>query len=230
MQAIVLAGGLGTRLRDAVSDLPKPMAPINGKPFLDYLLNYLRSYKVSRVVLATGYMQDKFSEHYGDKFNGIEISYSVETEPLGTGGAIQQALQQITSETALILNGDTFFEVDLAGLATAHAETHADLLLALKPMKDFSRYGIVKFDGSRITSFEEKRPVDAGYINGGAYMANRTLFDGFELPRKFSFEEDFLKPFTSDLNMHCMISDSYFIDIGIPEDYHRAQQELGKYE
>jgi D-glycero-alpha-D-manno-heptose 1-phosphate guanylyltransferase len=230
MEAIILAGGLGTRLRTEVADRPKVMAEINNQPFLNYLLDYLNNHHVRRVVLATGYLHDYIEKYYGDKFKSLQIDYSVEEEPLGTGGAIKQALTKIAAEQVLILNGDTFFAINLELLMEHHKSHHADITIALKAMRNISRYGIVRVQSHRIISFEEKKKVEEGYINAGVYAANQSLFAAIDLPDKFSFEEDFLKKYIAELNMHAYVSDAYFIDIGVPEDYQRAQTELSEYE
>ncbi|MFQ5651454.1 MAG: nucleotidyltransferase family protein [bacterium] len=229
MDAIILAGGLGTRLRHAVDDLPKPMAPVCGRPFLDYLLDYALRWQVERAILATGYLHQTIEAHYGNSYKNLAIAYSVEREPLGTGGCIQLACRQARSEHVFILNGDTFFDVDLGKMMQGHLATDADMTIALKPMHDVARYGVVRFEGSRITRFEEKKKVDFGHINGGVYVARKTLFEGLSLPDKFSLEEDVLRKFVQTLNLQCFLSDTYFIDIGIPEDYYRAQDELKVY-
>jgi len=230
VDAIVLAGGLGKRLRSAVSDLPKPMAPVNGRPFLSYLLDYLNEGPVTRCVLATGHLHEKIATHYGGHYKDLEIVYSEEIEPLGTGGGLKQAFQQAAGREVFVLNGDTFFDVDLLKLSQVHSEHGADLTIALKPMVDISRYGVVKVEASRVKCFEEKKEAAEGFINGGVYLTRRSLFEGFDLPEKFSFEEIFLKQVVTKINVQAYFSDTYFIDIGIPEDYERAQRELPRHE
>ena len=230
MEAIILAGGLGTRLSGVVSDLPKPLAPVNGRPFLNYTFRYLLRNQIAKAILATGHLHHKIEEAYGKRYKGLDLDYSVERQPLGTGGCIRRAFDRVSSDDILIINGDTFFNVQVDGMLTQHETTNAVLTIALKPMQNISRYGIVRTESTRVISFEEKKKVDAGQINGGVYLARRQLFDGFELPKRFSFEEDFLKKFTSRLMMHAYVSDAYFIDIGVPEDYQRAQSEMREYE
>jgi len=226
VEAIVLAGGLGTRLRTVTGDLPKPLAPVRGRPFLDYALNHLRRYGVSRVVLATSYRHEMFAARYGQSFLGMKIDYSIEETPLGTGGAIRQAMRQTTSKSVFALNGDTLFELDLVALAQLHAQTNSDLTLGLKAMQNISRYGTVNFSGDKVVGFEEKKRGQNGTINGGVYLVRADLFKAFDLPATFSFEEDFLKPRVAELNVRCLLSQAYFIDIGVPEDYERAQKDL----
>jgi D-glycero-alpha-D-manno-heptose 1-phosphate guanylyltransferase len=230
MEAIILAGGLGTRLRAAVADRPKVMAEINGQPFLNYLFNYLSWNNVSRVILATGYLHEKIEDCYGSAYKKIKIEYTKEESPLGTGGAIKFALKRMALENVLILNGDTFFDINLNGLAALHEKSNADLTMALKAMRHISRYGSVKIQGTRVVNFEEKKQVEEGYINAGFYIARKNLFGRFDLPDRFSFEEDFLKKHVASLEVHAYTSDAYFIDIGVPEDYQRAQTELQEYE
>lgn len=226
MEAIILAGGLGTRLRERISDLPKPMAPIVNRPFLLYLLEQLYQYNITRIVISTGYMHEKIEQYFGNKYRDIDLVYSVEEEPLGTGGAIRKAYEQINEDDILILNGDTFFNIDINAAYEQHKSSNADLTIALKAMKNFDRYGEVILLGNKVIKFEEKKFRDNGYINGGIYFAKSGLFDNITLPSKFSFEIDFMQRYLSRLKFTGYLSEAYFIDIGIPEDYARAQSEL----
>jgi len=236
MEVIILAGGLGTRLRSVVSEVPKCMAPVAGKPFLWYLLRYLTRFDVSRVILSVGYLRKvifRWIDEVRDEFP-FEIDYAIEESPLGTGGGIRLAMQQVREDSAIILNGDTYFDVDLHLLAKQplnHPE--AQLVLALKPMQHFDRYGTVLSDeNGKILAFREKQPCEAGVINGGVYWLKNTpdhrpesLFYG--LPEKFSFETEVLTKHCGDNGcLFGMEQNTYFIDIGIPEDYLRAEQEL----
>ena len=234
MDAIVLAGGLGTRLRPVIADVPKPMAPVNGTPFLDILLSRLLNYsKIERIVLAVGYKKEIVQAYFGSEKDGRPVVYAVETASLGTGGGILNAVSQScfcgSSETVLVLNGDTLFEVDIEGMSRHHQQQQADITLALKPMTDFERYGTVETVDARVTGFKEKQYCASGNINGGVYLINRGLFDKVAvetLPEKFSFETDILEHYCDQLNICGFVSDGYFIDIGIPTDYQRAQREL----
>lgn len=226
IEAVVLAGGMGTRLRSVIQDVPKPMAPIGERPFLSFILNELIAQGVKRVVLSTGYKHEVVENYYGNNYKGLEIAYSVEDSPLGTGGAIRKALGYINTSDALVLNGDTMFKADLQAMQQFHREAGADITLALKKMDNCERYGIVETEGQRVIRFGEKMANKAGAINGGIYMLNKALLLEKDLPEKFSFEKDFMEAFCQDLNMQAYESDGYFIDIGIPDDYTRAQREL----
>jgi len=231
MEAIILAGGFGTRLQAVVADVPKPMAPIGQVPFLSYLLKYLHNYGVRKAVLSTGYLSDKIKDYYGDSFGGdMELVYSVEQEPLGTGGAVLQSASYTADDNILVINGDTFFDVDLQKMMFEHLQKGADMTIALKPMKDFERYGTIELLQDRVVAFQEKQPTAEGNINGGIYIIKKDLLSQFNVGTKFSLEVDFLQKYFNQLDIRGFISTEYFIDIGIPEDYLRAQSELIKYE
>ncbi|MBD3842388.1 MAG: nucleotidyltransferase family protein [Campylobacterales bacterium] len=223
MEAIVLAGGLGTRLRSVVSDLPKPMAPIGGKPFLEYILKYLQKNGITRAILSVGYKWETIKEYFGDKFENIELIYSVEDKPLGTGGAIKKAMNQVKNSQVYIINGDTFFDVDLKSL---DLKDKSKLILSLKHMTDFDRYGCVESDENNlVTAFTEKGYRDIGNINGGIYLASKDIFTHYNLGEVFSFEE-FMQVNFKELKISVKVFENYFIDIGIPEDYEKAQSEI----
>lgn len=229
MEAIILAGGLGTRLRTVISELPKPMAPIDNKPFLEYLLNYVIKQGVTRIILSTGYKHEYIKDYFGDRFKNTSICYAVEEVPLGTGGGIKKALEKVRGDNVFILNGDTFFNVNFEELYNSHIAAGADLTLSLKPMEKFDRYGAVLTERGRIIGFVEKKYNEKGYINGGVYVARKSLFEGLNLPDKFSFETDYMEKHVQNLHFNAYFSDTYFIDIGIPEDYNLAQSELRQF-
>ena len=223
MEAVVLAGGLGTRLRSVVHDIPKCMAPIAGEPFLGYIMDWLSRYGITRVVLSVGYLKESIMEWVAKQDYPYEIDYAVEETPLGTGGGIRLALSKCLERKVIVVNGDTFFPVDLDAIPF-----DAPISVALKPMKDFDRYGAVTvaLDGT-VTAFHEKAPVKEGLINGGVYALNGLDLSSF--PEKFSFEKDVLEPLSAKGQVGGWVSDTYFIDIGIPDDYARAQTELPQY-
>lgn len=222
MEAIILAGGKGTRLASVVSDVPKPMALINGNPFLTYLLRFLIKYNVTHIVLSVGYKGDCISSYFGAEYEGVQIRYCMEETPLGTGGAVKKAIHMCQSDNVLLLNGDTFFDVDLFALHDFHHMENADVSVALKEMVNSDRYGKVELARHRITAFHEKQLVKHGYINGGIYFIKNDLFDRFHFSEKFSFEQ-FLQDNTGNLVIYGMPSDGNFIDIGIPKEFAAAQ-------
>lgn len=222
MEAIILAGGFGTRLQSVVSDVPKPMAPINGKPFLEYILLYLKKYGINKVVLAVSYKKDIIKDYFKDSFYGIKIIYSEENEPLGTGGAIKHALENIENNNVYVLNGDTFFDFNISNMSIKNSK----IQIALKKMYDFDRYGCVCVnDLGIIKSFHEKKYTKSGYINSGIYLINKYIFEDFNLNIKFSFE-NFLEENVKKLQIETIVGEGYFVDIGIPEDYKKALERL----
>ncbi|MCL4321330.1 MAG: nucleotidyltransferase family protein [Deltaproteobacteria bacterium] len=251
-QAIILAGGLGTRLKAVIKDIPKPMADIDGKPFLEYLLRFLSAQGIEEVIISCGYKHEVIENYFKGRFGGLKIYYSIESEPLGTGGAVKKALEFINAgnknadnkkyEDILILNGDTFFNISLKELYGFHKAKNSDLTLALKALKNFDRYGTVKIDyNNKIKGFEEKKPQKEGFINGGIYLLsvnliNLLLSSKLNLSAVFSFEKDFLevyynykdKDIKKGFGLYGLPFDenSYFIDIGIPSDYESAKKEL----
>ncbi|MBN3034132.1 MAG: nucleotidyltransferase family protein [Bacteroidales bacterium] len=227
-EAVILAGGLGTRLRDAIGDIPKPMAPVRGKPFLEYQMKYLAGWGIRRVVLSVGYKREMIRHHFGSSFLSMELAYAEEHEPLGTGGGLRNAFQQVNEPLVIILNGDTFFNVNLSRLLDFHRKCEADASVVLRYVEDASRYGLVRFDDEyRITGFSEKQTVpEEGYINGGMYLMKPNLITRAQLPDKFSLECDFFTPFCNRYRFYAMRCYSFFLDIGVPEDYRKAQDEF----
>jgi D-glycero-alpha-D-manno-heptose 1-phosphate guanylyltransferase len=228
MEAVILAGGLGTRLRGTVPDLPKPMAPVGGTPFLRYLLEWLAEYPVSRLIFSIGYMPESIMDYFGDSFNGIPLEYAIEEEPLGTGGAIIRACGKISEPDFLVINGDTYFPVDLSELYSFHTRQSAFITIALKRMKDFSRYGAVECTDETIIQFHEKKLCRDGLINGGIYAINRKRILSYNLPEAFSFEKEILEKSAGTGDLRGIVFDEPFLDIGIPEEYHRAGTIIGK--
>lgn len=226
-EAIILAGGFGTRLRNAVPDLPKCMAPVNGRPFIAYVIDYLRMQGIQRIIFSLGYKSEIIVQYLQEQYPTLDYDIAIETEPLGTGGAIQLALQLTRTANVVATNGDTLFKIKLAALEDFHREKLAHCSLALKPMTNFDRYGVVETDGDgRIKSFREKSFFSNGFINGGIYLINKDQFLQHSFPQKFSFEKDYLETYYSSTPIYGLPQQGYFIDIGIPEDYNQAAKDL----
>jgi D-glycero-alpha-D-manno-heptose 1-phosphate guanylyltransferase len=226
-QAIILAGGLGTRLKETVPDLPKCMAPVAGRPFLFYVINYLRSQGISTFIFSLGHKHEMISAYLADQFATLDYQCSIEEELLGTGGAIRLACTKTTEKNIIVVNGDTLFKVNMEELGSFHIKHNTYCTLALKAMHDFDRYGVVEINEDHaIKNFKEKQFYEKGYINGGVYILNAEQFLKEDLPAKFSFEKDYLEKFYNKRKIYGLVQADYFIDIGIPEDYNRAQQEL----
>jgi len=227
-EAIILAGGLGTRLKEVVADEPKSMAPINGRPFLEYQLDYLERWGLKKVILSVGYQKEKIRLHFGDQYKSLTIVYAIEEEPLGTGGAILNALRYVDGYAVFIFNGDTYFDVNLQRLDDFRKIKEADLILAMRFEIDPERFGLLEFDNNnRITHFYEKSDgQEEGYINGGVYVVRKDYLRRFGLPEKFSFERDFLQKYYQTEEFYGMRCFSYFRDIGVPDDYQKAIDEF----
>lgn len=219
---IILAGGFGTRLSTVIKDVPKPMAPLNGKPFLHYIFEELKHQKIQEVVLSVGHLKEVIQDFFQENYSGISVKYAIEQEALGTGGGIKHAFS-LVEDDAYVLNGDTFFDIELSKLRNQKS----DISIALKPMFNFDRYGTVELnDDERIISFNEKKYCEHGLINGGVYYFKKRLFDKINTSNKFSFEKEVLEKHLHDLKIQGIVFDNYFIDIGIPEDYEKAQQDF----
>jgi len=231
-EAIILAGGLGTRLRSVVADVPKCMAPIGDKPFLYYIIRHYQQLGIRRFIFSLGYKHEMIEQYLASEFPYLNYSCSIESTPLGTGGAILKACSLVNTEQVMVLNGDTFFDIDLAALSDFHSQHSANCTLALKPMKNSDRYGVVNIDGEgRVISFLEKKWYEQSLINGGVYALHAGHFLELPFPEKFSFEKDYLERWCHEIKIFGLVQDGYFIDIGIPEDYKTAQQyftEKGK--
>ncbi|MBV7531565.1 nucleotidyltransferase family protein [Chitinophaga sp. sic0106] len=226
-ECIVLAGGLGTRLRSVVADKPKCMAPIGEQPFLYYLLHYLHKQGITHAILSLGYKSEQVIEWCEQQQLPLRVSFTVEPEPLGTGGGIVYALSKVENDAVFIVNGDTYFDVDFHQFNDFHKDHDSRLSLALKPMQQFDRYGTVTLNASGcITAFREKQYMESGLINGGMYLTSASYLAGLHLPEKFSFEKEVLEPMAANGQLYGFVSDTYFIDIGIPEDYEAASNYL----
>jgi D-glycero-alpha-D-manno-heptose 1-phosphate guanylyltransferase len=228
MEAIIIAGGLGTRLRSEVSEIPKSMALIGSRPFLEYQMDQLISNGISRFILSVGYKSGHIREHFSDQYRNFEIVYAVEESPLGTGGAIKKSMKHVAGDHVVIANGDSLFISDIKAQYQLHLEREADVTLALKPIRKSGRYGKVITGGDgKVSGFREKQSAEEGLINGGLYIFNVGSFRSLDLPERFSIERDFFEARIDELKLFGFISNGYFIDIGIPEDLIRAQYEIG---
>lgn len=226
MKAIVLCGGLGTRLGSLTLDLPKPLVEVAGKPFLSYVLDQLLSTSIDEIVLAVSYQFEKIQDAIGDQWHGVKVSYSIEKEPLGTGGAIKKAMEQFSLTEALVINGDTLLKCDVESLLQMAQDKKADIFMALKMTSDTARFGNVKVNqSSRVIAFEEKGDGSRGLINSGVYFVRAVVFSNIN-KTAFSFEQDILTRNLSRLDIYGMPTDAYFIDMGVPEDLSRAHCEL----
>ncbi len=234
IDVIILAGGLGTRLKSIVPDLPKALSPINGRPFLDYILDFLEeSDSVNNVILAVGYMADQIIEKYTNRHEyNFEILFSREETVLGTGGAIKRALQYSTTDSIMVLNGDSYVDVRVNDVIAFHREKNSSMTIIVKKIRNPGRYGLIKFDDNhRITSFNEKRTsTTEGYVNTGIYLFKREIFNNIEENRTISLEKELI-PFFINSNIYGFVTHGKFIDIGIPETYQIAdkffKEELG---
>jgi D-glycero-alpha-D-manno-heptose 1-phosphate guanylyltransferase len=227
VSAFVLCGGQGTRLRPVLSDRPKSMALISGTPFLQLLLERLRSQKVENVILGTGYMADQIEGYFGSgKKFGVRIGYSREYEPLGTGGALKLA-EPLISDPALVLNGDSYVDCDVVPMLEMFKAKEADLVIVVHPVADVARYGSVALDEEgRVTQFTEKGAATGpGLINAGVYLLRKQIVRGLPSERAISLEREIF-PRLLDRRIYGLISTGLFIDIGIPEDLERAQTLL----
>jgi D-glycero-alpha-D-manno-heptose 1-phosphate guanylyltransferase len=230
-ECIVLAGGFGTRLKSIVNDRPKCLALINppGLPFLNLLLGYLIKNNFNKIIFSLGFMNEKIIDYLNNCTISIEIEYVIENVPLGTGGGIKKAINIASSENVLIINADTFFDVNIDNLYFEHSKCNAICSIALKKMINFDRYGTVTLKKNKIQNFEEKRRMRKGLINGGVILLNKSKFLSFDLSDKFSFESDFLSVNTKEKLIFGFESKGYFIDIGVPDDYNKAHDELEKF-
>jgi len=231
MEAIILAGGLGTRIKHLLGDRPKPMAMVAGKPFLEYILEYLSKNNFKKIVLSVGYLGEQIEDHFASSYCRMEIEYCHEQSPLGTGGAISLALEnsKLVNNEIFILNGDTFFEFNPAKYTDLMKSKDADIILGLKQIKNPHRYGTVELDAdNKIIKFLEKRKIEEGLINCGVYLIKKEFLNKFKLNNKYSFENDFLELYLDKLNAFGIIENGYFIDIGVERDFLKAQKDFNQ--
>lgn len=224
-EAVILAGGYGTRLRQVVADVPKPMAPIRGRPFLEIQLEMLSGKGFGHAVLAVGYLGQMIIDHFGDRFRDIELSYTVEDSPLGTGGAMQMALRRCRSDRVFILNGDTYLDLDCDAADRVWQTDHQGVIVG-RAVPDTARYGRLDVADGRVNGMVEKGAGGPGVINAGCYLLNRCQLTDLDLVTPFSFETDYLARQLPISPFHLFVAAGLFIDIGVPEDFARAQDIL----
>jgi len=225
MEAVVLAGGLGTRLRDVLPGVPKPMAPIGNRPFLALLLERLSQRGFRRVVLSVGYLADAITSYFGNEFCGMAVIYHVETKPLGTGGALAAAFGRVETDHAFVFNGDTFLDLEIEAVEACYLRRGRPIIV-VRQVASTARYGRVELVDGQVRSLERTEDPSPGLINAGCYVLRRDTFETLGLGPEFSMEVDFLPPAITREPYDAFVSDGFFIDIGIPEDYRRAIVEL----
>lgn len=221
MQAMILAGGLGTRIQPLLNGLNKPMLPVASKPFLEYLLRQLQTCGIVDIVLCVGYRGQIIEDYFGsgDKW-GVNITYSYEPTPLGTAGAVRFAASRIRGDCFLVLNGDSYLDADLSSLMTQHHQTGALATMALAWREDTRRYGTVEInDDGQIRSFHEKTDTSqGGFINCGVYLFHREILSFIPAHQAVSLERDVFPAIIGRRFYGCRL-DGYFVDIGVPEAY-----------
>jgi D-glycero-alpha-D-manno-heptose 1-phosphate guanylyltransferase len=227
MEAIILAGGVGRRLTPVVSNLPKPMAPVAGRPFLELLLTSLRTKGITRAIVSVGYLSNVITSYFETHPVGIDLVFEIEASPLGTGGAIAAALRHVTSDHVFVFNGDTYLDVDLHALASMWPGDRTPIVVA-RSVPDTERFGRLDCAGERIASFLGSGHKGAGVINAGCYLIPKDLFAGANTPKSFSFEQDFLAQ-RPPFSLRVLPTNAQFLDIGTPEDYRRAQSALAAF-
>jgi D-glycero-alpha-D-manno-heptose 1-phosphate guanylyltransferase len=228
MEAIVLAGGLGTRLRGVVDDVPKPMAPVQGRPFLAFVLDQLVAAGFKAAIFAVGYRHEAIRSYFGDVYRGLALRYSVEHEPLGTGGAIRLACEQAAARDVFVLNGDTYLQLDFRAMMKAHVRAGAKLSMAICHVPDVARYGALELIDGIVQRFVEKGRSGPGWINAGTYSLGPEQRARHRPQGAISFEYDLLAPQVRSIRPLAFRSSGLFIDIGIPEDYAKAQQIISQ--
>jgi D-glycero-alpha-D-manno-heptose 1-phosphate guanylyltransferase len=224
-EAIILAGGFGTRLKKIIDNIPKPMAPIGEKPFLQIILDNLLGKKFNHIVLCVGYKYDVIQKYFGDNYKGIKITYSIENNPLGTGGAIKKGLKYCKNDFIYVFNGDTYIEIDTELIEKKYDSSINCMIVGVR-VEDAERYGKILIKDNFLTGFEEKGIKGSGVINAGCYVFQKNELESYSIETNFSIEYDYFIKNYATKKIPVIITNSKFIDIGIPEDYEKAQLEL----
>jgi D-glycero-alpha-D-manno-heptose 1-phosphate guanylyltransferase len=226
-EAIILAGGKGTRLQHLLQGMPKCLAPVRGIPFLNYIIEYLVNQQTTHIIISLGHLHELIEKHLNLHYPHLHTTIVVEEHALGTGGAILKSMEKVKGNDVFILNGDTYFPVSLNNMEILYNEKQADLVLATTMLEKPYRFGTISYDENfRIQSFHEKKDVEAGYINGGCYLISKQSFLDAAPSGVFSFEKDMLEKKVTQWEMYASLEDVFFTDIGIPEDYMNAQDLL----
>lgn len=228
MEAIILAGGKGTRLRGVVPNLPKPMAPVAGRPFLEILIASLAKKGITRAIISLGYMADVIRSHFGDSFCGVDIAYAEEEVPLGTGGGVRLAMHQALTDHVFVFNGDTFLDINLTAVEETW-QVHKRSIIVGREVANSSRYNCLQMEGGQVVGFLEKGGSGVGLINAGCYVFRSGELDRFPLGKHFSIEDDYLAQAAHCTPFELYVSNDTFIDIGVPDDYKVAQAIMTKY-
>lgn len=224
--AIILAGGVGSRISSVAGGLPKALLDVAGRPFIEYVLDQLNDAGIHRVIIAASYKWEMIQGYLKSQYKNMLIEYSIEEAPLGTGGAIKQAFELYSVKESIVVNADTLFKIDLSALVVAHHEADAFISIALREVTDMSRYGAVTLKGLLVESFGEKNVSGPGLINGGIYVIDSAFWDKSKTTQSFSFEKDILEQYTNLGMINGFAQSGYFIDIGIPDDLERARNEF----
>lgn len=228
MEAIILAGGFGTRLRSVISDVPKPMAPIEGTPFLEILLRSLKKKGFNRVILSVGYLSESISQYFGNNFLGMELLYAIENKPLGTGGGVRLAMELCVEDHCFVFNGDTFIDLEVNALESMWSKKKYPIIVGRK-VDETARYGnIIVFDGV-VKIFSEKNSNGPGIINAGCYVLPKGILKNWTAEVNFSLEKDYFIDAVKSYEVGFFETNGIFIDIGVPEDFERAQIVLKKF-
>jgi D-glycero-alpha-D-manno-heptose 1-phosphate guanylyltransferase len=229
MKVVILAGGFGTRLQSIVRDIPKPMADINGVPFMELLMLNMIKYGTKEFIICVSYKKEVIMEYFGSAYKGIPIKYSIENTPLGTGGAIKRVFDIYGIDDAVVINGDSFVKMDYKKFYNNFK--NEILAIALKYVQDTSRYGLVETEYSKTIKFKEKTSnIKPGYINIGVYLISKKLWAMYpSLSERFSFEKDILEQYIEKYNPKFLETEDCFIDIGIPESYKMARREFKEF-
>ena len=226
MEAIVLAGGRGTRLGALTERLPKPMIPVAGRPFLGFVLDHLVGQGVTRIILSVGYLHEAIASHFGARYQGAALVYVVEEQALGTGGGTRLALEQAMEELVFVVNGDTLFPAGFRDMLAAQKSMQADVVMALKPVPAAGRFGQVRVEQGRVVSFQEKAGDGQALINGGTYLMRRSRILPLLPQGASSLEYDLVPGILKSHVVAAVVADAVFLDIGEPASYELAQTQL----